>query len=117
MREDIDLDYFENRLKKRLEEINASLEKGKESSGPVELDQARVGRVSRMDAMQQQAMTQAARRLSSMEKMRIQRALDRIGTGDYGFCLNCEEDIPEKRLRIDSSVMLCVECAREAENG
>lgn len=117
MRDDIDLEYYENRLKQRLEEINAGLEQGKESSGPVELDQARVGRVSRMDAMQQQAMTQAARRLSGMEKMRIQKALDRIRSGDYGFCMNCEEDIPEKRLEIDPSVMLCVECAREAENG
>ncbi len=115
MRGDIDIHFFEQRLNKRLEEITASLEAGKNSASPVELDQSRVGRVSRMDAMQQQAMAQAAARLAGAEKARIRKALDRVQSGDYGYCMNCDEKITEKRLRFDPSVLFCIDCARAAE--
>lgn len=115
MRRDIDNEYFKNRLKERLAEITAGLEGGRDGEAPVELDQARVGRVSRMDAMQQQAMAKAAARLAGMEKTRIQKALIRMEAGDYGYCVNCDEDIAEKRLQFDPSVLFCIECARAAE--
>lgn len=115
MRGDIDIHSFEKRLNKRLEEITANLEAGKSSASPVELDQARVGRVSRMDAMQQQAMAQAAARLAGAEQARIRKALDRVRSGDYGYCMNCDEKIAEKRLAFDPSVLFCIDCARAAE--
>ncbi|MDT8274424.1 MAG: TraR/DksA C4-type zinc finger protein, partial [Desulfomonilia bacterium] len=82
---------------------------------PVELDQARVGRLSRMDAMQQQAMAQAAARLSENERQRIEAALKRIETGEYGYCVVCDEEIAEGRLHFDPSVLTCISCARKAE--
>ncbi|MDW7773753.1 MAG: TraR/DksA C4-type zinc finger protein [Desulfobulbaceae bacterium] len=111
---DIDLKYF----KKRLEERRAALLESKEETkneAPVELDQARVGRLSRMDAMQQQAMAQAAARLSENERQRIEAALKRIETGEYGYCVVCDEEIAEGRLRFDPSVLTCIACARKAE--
>lgn len=114
MRDDIDMKYF----RKRLEERRAILLAGKEAKKgdvPVELDQARVGRLSRMDAMQQQAMVQAAGRLSDLEGQRIGAALKRIDTGEYGYCVVCDEEIAEGRLRFDPSVLTCIDCAREAE--
>lgn len=69
MRDNIDLEYFKNRLEERLKDITDA----KKRVSPLELDQSRVGRLSRMDAMQQQAMAQAAARLSAMEEQRIQR--------------------------------------------
>lgn len=116
MRDDIDIDQFKNRLESRLAELIQDLEDGRESTAPLELDQARVGRVSRMDAMQQRAMAQAAARLAGAEKVRIRKALDRIRTGDYGYCTHCDEEVPEKRLRFDPSVLFCVECAQAAES-
>jgi DnaK suppressor protein len=114
MRDDIDLAYFKQRLEERLTGIVAGQEARKAES-PVELDQTRVGRLSRMDAMQQQAMAQAAARLSLVEGQRIQAALRRIESGEYGFCLVCEEEISEGRLRFDPSVLTCISCARQAE--
>ncbi|MFP3980761.1 MAG: TraR/DksA family transcriptional regulator [Desulfobacterales bacterium] len=116
MRDDIDIAYFKKRLEERLAEIDKDLAGGRQSAAPVELDQARVGRVSRMDAMQQQAMAQAAQRSAKTEKMRVYKALDRIRSGDFGYCMNCDEEIAEKRLRFDPSVLFCVECARAAES-
>ena len=115
MRQDIDLKHFKTRLKERLSEIDRQQDSRKSQSGPVELDQGRMGRLSRMDAMQQQAMSQAADRLIASERSRILTALDRIRSGDYGYCLLCDEEIAEGRLCSDPSVLNCISCAQKAE--
>lgn len=78
---------------------------------PVRLDQTSVGRVSRIDAMQQQAMAQAQERQRATELGRITQALKRIQTGDFGYCSACDEEIAIKRLQIAPSVSLCIKCA------
>ena len=116
MRNDLDLKYFRKRLEGRLADIAAEQVRQKEETAPKELDQARVGRLSRMDAMQQQAMSQAVARLTDQERQRIQSALGRMESGDYGFCVICDEEIAEGRLRFDPSVLNCISCAEEADN-
>ena len=106
-------------LRERLIELVVELENGllanADSASPVVLDQSSVGRLSRMDAMQQQAMSQAAARLADLERQRIQSALGRMQSGDYGYCLICDEEIAEGRLRFDSSVLTCISCAQEED--
>ena len=82
-----------------------------DSRDTVELQQDSVGRLSRMDAMQQQAMAQATERRRAAERARIAAALERIEEGEWGYCLVCGEEIAEKRLRHDPSVANCVSCA------
>lgn len=60
-------------------------------------------------------MTQAAARLSVAEGQRIQAALRRLESGEYGFCMVCDEEISAGRLRFDPSVLTCISCARQAE--
>ncbi|QLC25831.1 TraR/DksA family transcriptional regulator [Parasphingopyxis algicola] len=78
---------------------------------PVELDQQSVGRLSRMDAMQQQAMADAEARRRQSDIARIDAALRRIDEGEYGWCLSCGEAIAAKRLEIDPMATQCVACA------
>lgn len=82
-----------------------------ESRDPVTLQQDSVGRLSRMDAMQQQAMAQATERRRQAERSRIKAALARLDEGEWGYCGNCGEDIAPKRLEHDPSVGTCVKCA------
>ena len=77
----------------------------------VELQQDSVGRLSRMDALQQQAMAQAQERRRVVERARIGAALARIEEGEWGYCLTCGEEIAEQRLAHDPSVPTCVKCA------
>lgn len=70
-----------------------------------------VGRLSRMDAMQGQAMAEEVKRRRANELTRIKAALSRMEEGEYGYCLNCGDDISEKRLDLDPSVSLCNKCA------
>lgn len=80
---------------------------------PVTLDQDSVGRLSRMDAMQVQAMALATQRRRAAEKERILAALRRIDGDEFGWCVACGEEIAEARLENDPSVSLCIECAAE----
>ena len=82
-----------------------------DARAPVSLDQQSVGRISRIDAMQQQAMAQAQERQRALEIMAIEQALTRMESGDFGYCLECDEEIAEKRLEVDPAARLCVSCA------
>ncbi|TNE30638.1 MAG: TraR/DksA family transcriptional regulator [Alphaproteobacteria bacterium] len=95
-------------LKKELEDADV---RGVDARRPVELDQTMVGRLSRMDAMQQQEMALANERRRKMQIHRIDQALARIDSGDYGYCALCDEEIPAKRLDLDPAVPTCVDCA------
>lgn len=79
---------------------------------PVQLDQQSVGRLSRMDALQVQAMAQAEEGRRQQRLRLIDAALKRIDEGDYGCCLSCGDDIPEKRLAFDPAATRCVDCAQ-----
>ena len=98
-------------LLKRQAELAKEDRANADSRDTVELQQDSVGRLSRMDAMQQQAMAQAQERRRAAERARIRSALERIEDGEWGYCLTCGEEIAEKRLRHDPSVAVCVGCA------
>ncbi len=82
---------------------------------PVELDQTRVGRLSRMDAMQAQEMSLATRRRRDVQLTRIESALGRLESGNYGDCVRCGEPISNERLDFDPAVLLCIGCATDSE--
>ena len=83
-----------------------------ESRRPVALDQTSVGRVSRIDALQVQAMALEAERRRGVEAKRIDGALARLDAGEYGECMVCGEDIAPARLEFDPAVAVCITCAR-----
>jgi len=109
----------EQRVRNKLLELRAELlaaaEAGKESAAVVELDQTKVGRLSRMDAMQAQAMAQASAQRREQTLRQIDAALKRIDDDEYGYCLKCDEAINPKRLEFDPTVTLCIDCASKAE--
>ncbi|MDH5723083.1 MAG: TraR/DksA C4-type zinc finger protein [Alphaproteobacteria bacterium] len=102
---------YKTTLLKEREEIEKSLAMAAESSKPVELDQTTQGRVSRIDAIQQQEMILAAQRRREQRLLMIDSALKRIESGDFGYCISCDEDIPEKRLALDPATLKCISCA------
>ena len=99
------------RLAARRAELESLSDEAREARGTVALDQQAVGRLSRMDAMQGQAMAQATERRRRVDLARIEMAERRIETGDYGHCVECDEEIPDGRLAIDPMAERCVRCA------
>ena len=106
---------FRDKLLQLRAELLAAAKAGKESAAIVELDQTKVGRLSRMDAMQAQAMAQASEQRREQRLRQIDAALKRIDDDEYGYCLKCDEAVNPKRLDFDPTVTLCIECASKAE--
>ena len=82
---------------------------------PVELDQQSVGRLSRMDAMQGQAMALATRQRQEQRMRQLIAALRRIDEDDYGYCEDCGKPINPRRLEIDPATLFCLDCASARE--
>jgi DnaK suppressor protein len=80
------------------------------NEGTVMLDQSSVGRLSRMDAMQQQAMASGLRAALQREKLRLEAARTRLQNGTFGVCCQCGADIVPARLRADPGAPFCAEC-------
>jgi DnaK suppressor protein len=112
---DFDLAAVRDKLLCLREDLESLAPTGDESSQVVELDQARVGRLSRMDALQAQAMAKESGRRRDVMVRNIAQALARVESGKYGRCLECDEPIPDKRLEYDPAARLCLPCAERAE--
>ena len=104
-------------IRERLLAMRAALteiaDTASEATATVELDQASVGRLSRMDALQGQQMAHEAERRRQRQLLAVEGALRRLDAGDYGLCFICGEDIHPRRLQADPTATRCVTCAEE----
>lgn len=109
----IDIDKLTELLLQQREELIGQKKAGQASTRTVELDQSTVGRLSRMDAMQSQAMALEGKRRREIQLTRIEAALERIEEGEFGYCAMCDEEIAGRRLEIDPANPFCVHCAEK----
>lgn len=112
---DDDIGFFKQSLLDLQQELFELQKTGQAAAETVELDQTRMGRLSRMDALQGQAMSQALNQRRTIELQKIDSALQRIESGSYGYCVKCGEAIVLKRLELDPATLLCLQCAEVAE--
>lgn len=109
------IERTKERLLARRRELDEQDIGSEQARSVVALDQTSVGRLSRMDAMQGQAMAQATQRRRQVEMQRISAALKRIEEDEYGWCIDCGDEIAAKRLEFDPTATLCIACAEERE--
>jgi DnaK suppressor protein len=107
------------KLEDELTRIEEAIAHADASAGTVTLDQSSVGRLSRMDALQQQAMAQGLRQRMAGQKRKLMAALERIDQGTYGLCCECGTAIAQARLDRDLAAVFCEDCAesRAADEG
>ena len=101
---------YREQLEESLFEIEQYLEKTKESAEAVSPDKS-LGRLTRMEAMQDQQLMLEARRRKKMQKVAVQSALQRIENGQFGTCIFCGNLIPEERLEVAPESSSCVDCS------
>ena len=102
---------FLPRLRKKLEDLLQASAATVNDRKPVELDQQSVGRLSRMDAMQQQAMAAAQDSRRHGRIRAVEAAIQRIDAEEFGWCDSCGEFIGQRRLELDPTIMRCRDCA------
>ncbi len=104
-------EVFRLRLIEQKSELDAMADAGEDAARPIELDQSRMGRLSRIDALQGQQMAQEIERRRQQRLAAIAGALKRIDSGEFGVCFSCGEDIDRRRLRADPVMTRCFSCA------
>ena len=109
------IDHFKTLLLDRKRALQKADETGEEAEKVVELDQTRVGRLSRMDALQAQAMSRETGRRRRLDLAKTDAALQRLEEGEFGECLGCAETINPNRLEADPTATLCINCAEACE--
>ena len=109
------IETFRQQLVELESEIMDLAQVGEESAGTVKLDQARVGRLSRMDALQGQAMSQEVLRRRKAQLSEIRKALKRIDADNYGECQKCGVNITFERLKFKPEALFCIDCANATE--
>jgi DnaK suppressor protein len=109
MRQDV-LDQIRLRLEARSGDLKAAIAAGEKADVPIAPDKS-LGRLTRMDALQSQQMTAALVQRNREELARVERALERLRSGDYGICGRCGEEIAEARLQAVPDAIVCRECA------
>lgn len=109
------LEALQHQLEQDEISLLATLKGLENASATVELDQSSVGRVSRMDAMQQQAMAQAERQKITMKLKAIKSALKKISSDDFGYCEQCDDLIQLARLKVKPETPYCLACQEKLE--
>ncbi len=97
------------------ETVGETVRAAQARSETVELDQATVGRLSRVDAMQQQQMAAAQLRQLELRLKQVATALTTHAEGEYGWCKVCGEPIGYRRLKARPESPACVGCMARLE--
>jgi DnaK suppressor protein len=91
------------------DELASALAGSRDAAKPVDLDEP-IGRLSRMDAIQQQQMARASRGSLALRAKQVTAALERVVAGTYGACLSCEESVGYARLQARPETPFCITC-------
>jgi len=110
------IDELARQLDQQKKRLLLELDQNEAQSAPVKLDQQAVGRVSRIDAIQQQQMAKANREQDRQLLASTIASLKRVDNDEYGYCLACAEAIGYARLQVQPQVSLCLECQSRQEN-
>lgn len=106
-----EIEAFRRRLLELKAELDQMDEAAEDAARPVELDQSRMGRLSRIDALQGQQMAQEVERRRQRQLIAIAGALQRIENGEFGSCFVCGREIGAGRLAADPVTTRCIDCA------
>ena len=101
-------------LQTLLSELDAFLSAPSDTTDTVDLEQP-IGRISRVDALQQQKMAREARRRHELRRSQVRRALSTIEDDEYGDCRRCDEPIDFRRLKARPESPFCVDCVSSME--
>lgn len=102
---------IKTRIEAEIEKTKKLVDEYRELTRPVEPENA-IGRISRMDAIQNKSVTEAALRKTREKLEKLEYALTKVDEDDFGICANCKQPIPLGRILIMPQSRTCVSCSR-----
>ena len=105
-----DLNMAKESIEKSIKETKKDISNLKELTKPISPENA-IGRVSRMDAINNKSVNEAALRSAINKLNLLDSALQRINNKDFGLCIRCKNEIPIQRILLMPQSNRCVHCA------
>lgn len=101
---------LKNLIQQQIEKTTAAIEELEDLTKPISPENA-IGRVSRMDAINNKSINDAALRQAIMKLEKLQFALEKCDDPEFGLCKRCKSPIPMGRLLLMPESLFCVRCA------
>lgn len=101
---------IQNRIKKEIKNTISSIKQYKELSKPIAPENA-IGRISRMDAINNKSVTELALKKAEEKLKNLQIVEREMTKSNFGICIKCKNEIPVGRLMIVPESRKCVNCA------
>ena len=101
----------ENKIKDSILETESKIKEYKNLTKPISPENA-IGRISRMDAINNKSVLEAALREAQSKLIQLKAINKKITSSDFGLCKTCKKSIPFGRLMIRPESQLCVNCAK-----
>lgn len=108
---DNQIEELRGELERALVKLERSMRTTEEAMRPVELDQTAVGRLSRIDSLQNQGLTRNLQEREQAKLGQVVTAFERLEEGTYGVCTECGGEIPFERLMIFPETPTCAACS------
>jgi DnaK suppressor protein len=105
------IDELQRELARQLQRLERSMRVTDSAMKPVTLDQTAVGRLSRIDSLQNQGLTRNLQERERVALARLQEAFRRLEAGTYGLCVSCDGEIPFERLHVVPETPTCTACS------
>ena len=96
-------------IRSKIETIKVSISELEELIKPIPLD-ASIGRISRMDAINNKTINESSMREKKKILQRLEKALENSNSKDFGLCTKCGNEIPFGRLEYIPHTTRCVSC-------
>lgn len=104
-------DNIEQKINDEISKTSALIKEYKELAKPISPDSA-IGRISRMDAINNKSVVEANLRQAESKLRNLKRVFSQLGSKEFGICLKCNQPIPLGRILIRPESLLCVNCAQ-----
>lgn len=102
---------IKNRILEELKKTEEAILDYKESTKPISPENS-IGRVSRMDAINNKSVVEAALRKAEEKLNKLKLVLNKVDDADFGICIRCGEPIPIGRVLLMPQSRNCVRCAQ-----
>lgn len=105
------MDEIKEKIEVEIIKTEALIKSYESMSQPVAPDVS-IGRISRMDAINNKSVIEMALRQAKEKHKKLHQVLSKIGSSDFGICMKCKKPIPIARILIRPESTLCVACAK-----
>lgn len=103
-------DKIETAIREEITKTEASVLAYQKMTKPIAPENA-IGRISRMDAINNKSVNDAALRKAELKLSNLKISLSNIDDPDFGQCFKCHAEIPIGRILLVPHSRFCVNCA------